>query len=69
MGISLGYFLYDLLDPLFFCCFFVLQAFFQILLLDGHETAEYERQRAESEKEKSDRLIAQLRALGVEPEV
>jgi hypothetical protein len=39
------------------------------LLLDGHETAEYERQRAESEKEKSDRLIAQLRALGVEPEV
>ena len=36
---------------------------------------EYERQRAESEKEKSDsygalryRLIAQLRALGVEPE-
>jgi hypothetical protein len=39
------------------------------LLLDGHKTAEYERQRAESEKEKSDRLIAQLRALGVEPEV
>ena len=53
------------------------------LLLDGHETAEYERQRAEYErqraenerqqaeyeKEKSDRLIAQLRALGVEPEV
>jgi hypothetical protein len=38
------------------------------LLLDGHETAENERQRAESEKEKSDRLIAQLRALGVEPE-
>ena len=25
------------------------------LLLDGHETAEYERQRAENEKEKSDR--------------
>jgi hypothetical protein len=46
------------------------------LLLDGHETAEYERQRAESErqqaeneKEKSYRLIAQLRALGVEPEL
>jgi hypothetical protein len=32
------------------------------LLLDGDE-------RAEQERQKSDRLIAQLRALGVEPEI
>ncbi len=46
------------------------------LLLDGNEIAENERQRAENEhqraekeKEKNHRLIAQLRALGVEPEL
>ncbi|NET02190.1 MAG: Uma2 family endonuclease [Sphaerospermopsis sp. SIO1G1] len=39
------------------------------LLLTGHEIAEQERLKAEQEKLKNERLIAQLRALGVEPEV
>ncbi|MGM3305463.1 Uma2 family endonuclease [Anabaena sp. WFMT] len=38
------------------------------LLLTGEERAEQESQRAELERQKSDRLAAQLRALGVEPE-
>ncbi|BAZ28280.1 hypothetical protein NIES4074_07110 [Cylindrospermum sp. NIES-4074] len=38
------------------------------LLLTGEERAEQERERAELERQKSDRLMAQLRALGVEPE-
>ncbi|MBD2135809.1 Uma2 family endonuclease, partial [Sphaerospermopsis sp. FACHB-1094] len=46
------------------------------LLLSGEERAEQEYQRAEQERQKAEqerlkneRLIAQLRALGVEPEV
>ncbi|MFM6812956.1 MAG: Uma2 family endonuclease, partial [Dolichospermum sp.] len=39
------------------------------LLLSGEERAEQEYQRAEQERLKNERLIAQLRALGVEPEV
>ncbi len=37
--------------------------------LSGDERAEQERQRAEKERQRADRLIAQLRALGVEPDV
>ena len=39
------------------------------LLLSGEERAEKEYQRAELERQKNDRLIAQLRSLGIEPEV
>ncbi|NET01199.1 MAG: Uma2 family endonuclease [Sphaerospermopsis sp. SIO1G1] len=39
------------------------------LLLHSDERAEQERLKAEQEKQKNERLIAQLRALGVEPEV
>ncbi|TAE58057.1 MAG: Uma2 family endonuclease [Nostocales cyanobacterium] len=39
------------------------------LLLTGHEIAEQEKLKAEQEKQKNERLIAQLRALGVEPDV
>jgi Uma2 family endonuclease len=39
------------------------------LFLSGEERAEQEYQRAEQERLKNERLIAQLRALGVEPEV
>lgn len=38
------------------------------LLLSGGERAEIESQRAEMESQRADRLAAQLRALGVEPE-
>jgi hypothetical protein len=39
------------------------------LLLSREEPAEREYQRAEQERQKKDRLIAQLRSLGIEPEV
>ncbi|MBD1808223.1 Uma2 family endonuclease [Microcoleus sp. FACHB-SPT15] len=39
------------------------------LLLTGEERAEQERQRAEQEHQRAEQLAAQLRALGVEPEV
>jgi hypothetical protein len=39
------------------------------LLLTGDQRAEQERQRAEQEQQRGDRLAAQLRALGIEPEV
>ncbi|MBW4560645.1 MAG: Uma2 family endonuclease [Mojavia pulchra JT2-VF2] len=38
------------------------------LLLTGEERAEQESQRAEQEQQRADRLTAQLRALGIEPE-
>ncbi|MGF1676121.1 MAG: Uma2 family endonuclease [Rivularia sp. (in: cyanobacteria)] len=39
------------------------------LLLTGEERAEQEHQRAEQEHQRAERLAAQLRALGIEPEV
>ncbi|MFB2918671.1 Uma2 family endonuclease [Aerosakkonema funiforme] len=39
------------------------------LLLWGFELAEQERQRTEQERQRADRLAAQLRAAGIEPEV
>lgn len=39
------------------------------LLLSREEPTEREYQRAEQERQKKDRLIAQLRSLGIEPEV
>ena len=39
------------------------------LLLSREEPAEREYQRAEQERQKKDRLIAQLRSLGIEAEV
>jgi Uma2 family endonuclease len=39
------------------------------LLLTGEERAEQERLRAEQERQRNERLITQLRSLGVEPEV
>ncbi len=39
------------------------------LFLSGEERAEKEYQRAEQERQKKDRLIAQLRSLDIEPEV
>ena len=38
------------------------------LLLWGRERIEQQRQQVEQEKQRADRLAAQLRALGVEPE-
>jgi Uma2 family endonuclease len=39
------------------------------LLLTGDERAKQESQRAEQERQRGDRLAAQLRALGIEPEI
>ena len=40
-----------------------------VLILTGAEQAAYERNRAEEERNRADRLLAQLRAAGIEPEV
>ncbi len=39
------------------------------LLLTSQESTQQQRRRAEQERERANRLAAQLRALGVEPEV
>lgn len=39
------------------------------LLLSGDERAEQESQKAKQERQRADRLTAQLRSLGIEPEI